>query len=52
MSKPIFSDLYPCDRKKDKISIDVTTTRVIGNCNSITEIIEGKIYSNCQNLNV
>jgi hypothetical protein len=23
-----------------------------GNCNSITEITEGKIYSNCQNLNV
>jgi hypothetical protein len=32
--------------------LDVTTSRVMGNCNSITEITEGKIYSNCQNLNV
>jgi hypothetical protein len=41
-----------CVRKKVKISVDVTTSRVMGNCNSITEITEGKIYSNCQNLNV
>jgi hypothetical protein len=41
-----------CVRKKVKISVDVTTSRVMGNCNSITEITEGQIYSNCQNLNV
>jgi hypothetical protein len=41
-----------CVRKKVEISVDVTTSRVMGNCNSITEITEGKIYSNCQNLNV
>jgi hypothetical protein len=41
-----------CDRKKGKISVDVTTSRVMGNCNSITEITERKIYSNCQNSNL
>jgi hypothetical protein len=41
-----------CVRKKVKISVDVTTSRIMGNCNSITEITEGKIYSNCLNLNV
>jgi hypothetical protein len=27
----------PSVRKKDKISVDVTTLRVMGNCNSVTE---------------